>query len=246
MWCSLGCQSGGDGPLDGLLDAFTPQSPRQAAADAFNVFDADRRRRAVAAINASPFGGERPYVRMYRLLATDPDATVRASAAAALGDHGSPEDTDLLIPMLGDEVGFVRWQAARALQKVHDPAAIDALIEVVDNDDDADARAAAVYALGQYDSPSAFDAAVSGLLDPDFAVASNAEVTLQTLTGQDLGAEPADWLAWADGRRDRLFVDRRAYGYRPYQPTPGLLARAVFWRSEPELELREPQGMASP
>ncbi|MEM9790036.1 MAG: HEAT repeat domain-containing protein [Planctomycetota bacterium] len=243
---SVGCRGGGsDNVFGDLLEPLIPPTPGEAARDAFNVFDADKRRRAVALINASPFGGEDPYLRMYRLLLDDRDATVRAAVAAALGDHGTPEDADRLIPLLRDRDGFVRWQAARALQKLHNPDAIEPLIAVVTEDDDADARAAAAYALGQFDDPDAFDALVSALLDLDFGVVTNARDALTMMTGTDAGDDPADWLAWAEGRRGELFVDRLPYGYRPYVPAPAFGSRLAFWRKPAVVELREPVGLTS-
>jgi len=247
MLCSVGCQDGGSDTLFGdILEPFSMPTPGEAARDAFNVYDADRRRRAVALINASPFGDEDPYLRMYRLLMDDRDATVRASVAAALGKHGEPEDAQRLIRLLNDRDGFVRWQAARSLQKIHSPAAIDPLIEVATNDTDADARAAAAYALGQFDDPDAFDALVSALLDSDYGVASNARLSLSTMTGTDAGDDPADWLAWAEDRRGALFVNRRPYGYRPYAAPPSLVGRLAFWRKdERDVELVEPVGLTA-
>ncbi|MEM0914018.1 MAG: HEAT repeat domain-containing protein [Planctomycetota bacterium] len=242
---SVGCQGGSDTVFGDLLEPLIPPTPGEAARDAFNVFDADKRRRAVALINASPFGGEDPYLRMYRLLLDDRDATVRAAVAAALGDHGTPEDADRLIPLLRDRDGFVRWQAARALQKLHNPDAIEPLIAVVSDDDDADARAAAAYALGQFDSPDAFDVLVGALLDPDFAVVTNAQTALTTMTGTDEGDDPADWLVWAEDRRGDLFADREVYGYRPYEPPRGFFGRLAFWRAPTVYELREPVGLTT-
>jgi hypothetical protein len=244
--CSVGCQrGGGDNALTDLLEPFTMPTPGEAARDAFNVFDADRRRRAVSLIHASPFGGEDPYLRMYRLLLDDRDATVRASVAAALGEHGQAEDAARLIPLLRDGDGFVRWQAARALQKVHSPAAVDPLIEVATDDPDADARAAAAYALGQFDDPDAFDALVSALLDADYGVAANARTALAMMTGAELGDEPAAWLAWAEDRRGDLFAERQRYGYRPYVPPPSLVERLAFWRGDRgAAPLVEPVGLS--
>src|SRR5690606_5374227 len=78
-----GCSSSGDPDgtvLSDLLQGLAPPTPGQAARDAFNVYDADRRRNAIGLLAAAPFGGEAPYTRTYRLLVDDPDATVRGAA----------------------------------------------------------------------------------------------------------------------------------------------------------------------
>ena len=240
-----GCQSSGDGGtiLSDLVEPWTPPTPSEAARDAFNVYDADKRRRSVSLLAAAPFGGEEPYVRTYRLLMDDPDATVRAACIKALGMHGSVDDALLVIPGLRDEVSFVRWEAAQALQRIHHPGAVGPLMEVMKNDEDADVRMAAADALGQYARPAVFDALVGMLTDANYGVARSAASSLRTLTGQSFGEDPGEWLSWSRDRRAELFVGQRQYVYQPYDKPPGLLKSMRFWAEDESPQPQVPIGV---
>ncbi len=239
-----GCQVAPDSVFAPVLEPFVTPSPSAAARDAFNVYDPDKRARAVALINASPFGGEAPYVRMYRLLIDDRDATVRAACAMALGDHGEPRDAELVAPLLSDESSFVRWQAARALQKLHNPAVVDPLIDAATDDEDIDVRMDASFALGQYPEPAVFDALVSRLNDRDYGVVHAAHHSLHLLTGQEFEPDPIAWLTWSDENRRQLFEDQLPYGYWPYVKPRGLWDRVQFWKpAPPPAEPLPPTGL---
>ena len=241
-----GCESGSSPKqwFGGMIDSWNPPTPQQAVRDAFNVHDADKRREAIALLSAAPFGGEDPYLRTYRLLTDDPDATVRAACAQALGMHGTVEDVPRhLIPLLNDDAAFVRWEAAKALQRIHNPVAVGPLIERVQNDEDADVRMAAARALGQYPQRRVFDVLVGALSDRDFGVVSASHESLMTLTGQELPADSRDWLAWADAHRRELFDNRQRYTYQPYDPPPGLAEKVRFWEAPETVEPRVPTGL---
>ncbi len=252
----LGACSGNDDNtvLGDLLDTVAPPTPTEVALDLFDVYDADKRRRAVDLISASPFGGEPPYVQSYRLLlgqtqqgetiAPDEDPTVRAAAVAALGRHGDVSDALLIVTFLNDANAFVRWQSAKALQKIHEPAVVVPLMDAMANDPDADVRQAAAAALGQYAQPRVFDALVGALSDVNFGVVEAALDSLRQLTGQPMDQDPAGWLAWAESNRGSLFADQERYGYQPYREPPTLLQRARFWRSTPTAEPVSPVGLS--
>lgn len=241
-----GCGSDGssDGTiLSGVLDPLMPPSPGEAARDAFNVYDPDRRRAAIANLSAAHFGGEEPYLRTYRLLLDDPDPTVRAACVKALGMHGSVADAKLLIPQLSHEAAFVRWEAAQALQRIHDPAAVGALLTALKDDGDADVRMAAAEALGQYPEARVFDSLVGALVDRNYGVVQAAGQSLRTLTGQPYGHDPAPWVAWSNQHRNALFAGQRTYSYQPYTKPPGLLDKAQFWRDQDKAPRQIPAGI---
>ena len=235
--CGSGCSADKNSSL--LEDMFEPlflPTPQEAAVDLFNPLDADKQFRALSLISASPFGGEAPYVKAYRLMlgrteegqtiGPDEDPIVRAAAIKALGAHGTVEDAKLIARFLEEESSFfVRWEAAKALQRIHNPAAIGPLVGALSSDVDLDVRMAAATALGQYANRSVFDALVGALADHDFGVVDAAYQSLRTLTGNDYGKDGADWLGWADKYRRDLFVYRETYGFRPYRPPQTLLER---------------------
>ncbi|MDX1682205.1 MAG: HEAT repeat domain-containing protein [Phycisphaeraceae bacterium] len=240
----VGCNStGNDHFLATLIDS--PPTPQEAARDAFNVYDADVRRRSVNLIAASPFGHEPPYLRMYRLLSKDPDPTVRAAAVRALGMHGLPEDGEIVVAALEDDATFVRWEAAKALQRLHHPDAVEPLLDTLRTSDDPDVRMAVARALGQYPSPAVFNALVGALNDSEFGTVHAAHSSLTTLTGQQLGIDAQAWLAWADENRDGLFAQGVTYTYEPWVDPPGLLDKMQFWKKAEEPEPQVPRGLES-
>src|SRR5689334_6059915 len=106
----VGCQNAAR-DMKKTFSGLFPPSPGEAARMMFS-FDPDTRRQGVTWLAASKFGGEDVYVRSYRMLIDDPDATVRAAAAKALGAHGKVEDALLLVRRLKDPMPYVRWEAA--------------------------------------------------------------------------------------------------------------------------------------
>ena len=223
---------------EGVFGDERPPTPTQAVAMAFDRGDADERRKGIGWLAASSFGGEDEYMAIYRLFVDDPDPSVRAAAANALGMHGTPADAQLLIVLLADEDPLARWQAADALRKVHNPEAVAALIERLDAEveEDPDARAAAALALGQYPDRVVFDRLVTALEDRSFTVVNAARRSLVTLTGHDAGFDPRDWGAWSADNA-ALFTNASDYTYQTYQPTRGWFDRYItFWNNQSDSE----------
>lgn len=229
------------GPVAALIDKVTPASPREVAADAFDV-DPDVRRTSVAQLSASPFGGEEPYLRLYRLLVTDPDDTVRAACVKALGSHGTAEDADRILARLDDKAEMVRWEAAQALQKIHHDKAVDPLMKTLIDDEDADVRQAAALALGQYPERAVFNALVQALEDPQFVVAAAARQSLGTLTGYDFGTDISLWLTYAEEHPETMFEQQRRYTWVPFDKPPTFMDRVKFWEPDVKPTPRPPAG----
>ena len=221
----------------------TASSPGEAARQAFNTYDADARRESVNLLASASFGGEYPYVRLYRLLMDDPDATVRAACVQALGAHGQVEDVPLIMARLKDTAPFVRWVAATALQKIHNPVAAGPLIECLAHDDDADARTAAASSLGQYAQPRVFQALVGALDDRAYSVVLAASRSLYTLTGVDLGTDGRAWLEWSRQQGGGLFDKQRVYVWYPYDKPPTFIDKLIFWKPEEVVGPYPPRGL---
>ena len=243
--CGAGC-SGDGGPINELFGPMALPTPGQTAREAFNTYDPDIRRRSVTRLAAAPFGGQAPYLRLYRLLVDDPDATVRAACVKAIGMHGSVDDVKLIIAQLEDDDAFVRWESAKALERIHDPQAAGPLIQVLGEDPDADVRMAAAHALGQYAQTRVYHALIGVLEDSSFGVAQAARQSLHTLTGYDFGTEGGLWLMWAQQQGDKLFDQRQSYTWQPYVRPRGLVDKIMFWRSQDGHGPRVPKGMAAP
>ncbi len=224
-------------------------TPAEAAAWAGDPYDPDKRFRGTVLLSNAPWGGESVYLDLYRarlgaMPNTEPDAdpSVRAAAAFALGLHGSPDDAPTVAKLLSDNDRLVRITAVRALQRIHNPAVIPALIDrtwpgPVDGRQeqgdtrrpelDPDIRAEAADALGQYADDRVFQALVAALGDDRFAVEAAANRSLRTLTGQNFGSDRRKWLEW--GERDDRFAGRTAYIYPTFSRDRGWLEFLPFF-----------------
>lgn len=236
--------SGGGSPVAGLVEPFSSPSPAEVARQV-NAHDADTRRRSINRLATASWGGERPYLELYRLAVDDDDPTVRAACLRALGRHGEPEDVNRIIPYLEDEHKFVRWEAAKALQRLHDAEAIDPLLERLRDDEDADVRQAAANALAQYPRLRVFQGLVGALNDDDYGVVREAVRSLRTLTGQDLGEDGAAWLAWSEEKsEEEMFEGRSPYFYPQYEAPRRWWEPLAFWRSEEPAPPKQPKGLS--
>lgn len=192
---------------------------RDAALWASDQYDADKRARGTVLLANAPFGGADAYLSMYREYLTDPAPGVRAAAARGLGMHGSPEDVPRIVPLLADEQRSVRLDAVKALQRLHNPAAINPLIErtKVEVETDGDIRAGAATALGQYAEPRVVQALIAALDDDQFLVTRAAHESLQTLTGNlELPDDRKLWQQWVASKPEP-FANRQPYFYPVFQ-----------------------------
>lgn len=233
----------GKNMTDILPETWTAKSPGQTAREAFNVYDADLRRNSVNSLAAAPFGGEEPYLKTYRLLLDDPDPTVRAACAHALGLHGTVIDANRLIPRLQDETTFVRWEVAKALQRIHNEDAVQPLINTMKDDPDPDVRMSAAAALGQYPDRNVYGALIGALDDQNYSVALAANRSLRALTGQDFSADGAKWLTFAKENPKSVFQGQRQYTWMPYQKPRGWFDKMQVWKEPPPpVQPRVPTG----
>jgi hypothetical protein len=197
-----------------IIEAFTPTTPAMAAAWAADEYDADKRYRGMLLLANAPFGGERVYVEMYTKASADEDPAVRAAAIRGLALHGSPEHVPLILRQFDDENRTLRWECARALQRLHNREAIPALLTHMGEktEDESLVRAACADAMGQYAEPRVLDGLTAALGDRDLSVNDAALRSLRTLTGQDYGDDLREWVAWKKRTTD-LFAARRGYIY---------------------------------
>jgi HEAT repeat protein len=190
-------------------------SPREAAEWAADPYDADKRARGTTMLANAAYGGADAYLELYRKYTTDESEAVRAAAARGLAMHGSPSDVPLVLPLLKDPEKSVRLDAAKALQRLHNPVAIPALIDEMDpkKETEPDVRAAVASAMGQYADAKVMDVLIAALADDNYLVSFNAYQSLRTLTGNDdLPDERRPWVQWAAGHKEP-FAKQRPYYY---------------------------------
>lgn len=212
---------------DSLLDFLQGPSPQFVAQMATDPYDADRRYRGTVLLAGAVFAGEEKYMALFRLYTKDEDSAVRGAAARAVANHGTPEDATYIIPLLDDPDEMVRREAARGLQRLHNPAAIPHLIRKLSTtalsesdsrpEDDTQVRADAALALGQYASPTVVEALVTALDDPQLAVNRSTLESLRILTGQDLGYSRTEWTRWLRGQDVSPTTAQGVFIYPGYQ-----------------------------
>jgi len=233
------------GEPQSVFSIWSPPSPAEAAAWAADPYDADKRQRGLLLLANAPFGGEPVYVRVYQARLADEDANVRAAAARALALHGEPEDVEQLARLLTeDENSSVRRAAARALQRLHSPVAIGSLVEASDDrfESDAQVRAFAATALGQYTDPQVVNGLVAALRDRRLTVNHAALGSLRVLTGQDFGYDVREWLEWVN-ETDDLFAGGGTYVYPVFRRDPTIWELFLPWDSPPNEVAAKPAGM---
>lgn len=236
---------------DSLFAIFAGPSTGDAVEMALDEYDADNRYRGVTMISAAQFGAADSAIALYRDSLDDPDDAVRQASVRALGLHGDPEDIPALLGLFDSENRLVRAEVATALQRLHNPAAIPALIERTDPEIETDpqVRAQSARALGQYPERRVLQALISAVDDQSLTVNAAALEALATLTGQRLGLDPGAWLAWL-AETDRPFAAQGVYltrGFRrprhpvewlPFVPAPPTESPAppVGMVREPDLD----------
>ncbi len=234
-------------PGESIFEIWSPPTPAEAVAWAVDPYDAEKRYRGLLLLANAPFGGEPPYVEMYRLATTDEDPGVRAMAIRALAMHGSAPDATYAIDGLPSEDKLVRWESARALERFYAPEAVVPLLIRLDPEEEEDAqiRASAARALGQYAEPRVVQGLIRSLNDRDLVVNEQARYSLRTLTGQDFVFDARTWLNWTRGNDD-LFADRGTYEYPVFHRDETFGEMLMFWTSPPNEVQGRPIGAPAP
>ncbi len=224
-----------------------PVSPEQASLWMVDPTDPDNRRRGTVLISNSPFGGQDVYVSWYRdSVLEENDPLVKAVAISALGRHGNPDDAVRIAGSLVNDDAFqVRWEAAKALQRLHNAAVVPALIRTLRKDEEeSDIRVSAGIALGQYPQDRVFQALVAVLDSPYLSINEAARRALETLTGTDHGLEPEPWIRWYNGVKDP-FADQQEYLYPTYFREETFLEKLAFWTNKTYEQPAPPVGLES-
>ena len=240
-----GCETMGQDLNEAVL-AINPLKPAEAARRMMDPHDADHRRQGTVLISNAPFGGVEIYVTAYRdMVLNERDPIVKATAIRALGRHGDVEDAVRIAPHLAHESVQVRWEAAKALQRLHHPAVVTDLLRVLrDEAEHADVRIAAAIALGQYPEDRVFQGLIAALDARELALNRAAEESLQTLTGESLGLDSPAWMAWYNRTApEQAFARRGEYVYPTYQREDTFWEKLTFWSSRNYEQPGPPAGL---
>jgi hypothetical protein len=228
-----------------LSEVFFPKTtPTDAAILATDEYNAENRYRGTTMLSAAPFGGQPVYLELYVDGTDDDDPGVRAASIRALGRHGDPAHASYLIDALSDEDDGVRLAAARALQRVHTPRAVASLLRAIKESEEknADVRAAAADALGQYRLPVVVQALIAALADPRLVVNDRVSHALVVLTGQDFGLERSAWISWYNDTDD-LFEAAQIYTYPVFNREKQIVEYLPFVPPPPNENSSTPVGL---
>lgn len=230
-----GCSTIGD-DIDSFAGGLVAPSPREAAEMMIDPHDPDRRRRGTVLISNSPFGGGDKYLTYYRdMVRNERNPLALAAALTALGRHGQTDDAVLIAALLEHENIQARWEAAKALQRIHNPLVVPPLLKILAKDDEhSDARVAAAIALGQYPEDRVFQGLISALNVRELAINRAAHQSLNTLTDQSFGLNVSEWYQWYASTQDP-FADQKQFLFPTYQRDETWIERLTFW-SNPSFE----------
>jgi hypothetical protein len=220
--------------VKGLAKSLKPVTPPEAGRMMIDQYDANKRREGTILISNAPFGGAPPYLANYRdMVDHESDPIVKAVAIRALARHGEPADALRITPHLSHENFQVRWEAAKGLQRLHNPAVAGDLIRVLlDESEQADVRIAAAIALGQYPEDRVFHGLLSALDERELAVNAAAERSLNLLTSQSFDMDSLRWLNWYNSvGSSAAFSRQQEYLYPTYWRDETIWEKLAFWTS---------------
>ena len=155
--------------------------------------DAEVRRLAIHGL--AGFRATEGLARCRELLADDGVPSVRATAAAFLGEVPSPENAPVLVSALNDAEERVRAAACQALGKLHARGAVGNLLERLEDESET-VREEAIVALGKLRAKSAVPALAARLDEEDEVPISRIQEALTAIVGRNLGIDAAAWTGW--------------------------------------------------
>ncbi|NOY42229.1 MAG: HEAT repeat domain-containing protein [Planctomycetes bacterium] len=151
---------------------------------------------------------------------TEPDPLVRQAIQETIAEYSTPLAQNVLLAGLQDDDLDVRLACCRQLAGRSELAVINALRQVIEKDDQLDARLAAVDALGNIPSPESVSALAIALKDRDPAMQYAGVQSLKAISGQDLGNDVKVWREYAEGEQPQISpqisVTERIKQYSPF------------------------------
>jgi HEAT repeat protein len=124
---------------------------------------------------------------------TEPDPLIRGEIVKTLGEYAIDTAEPVLRAALQDPDADVRITACEAWAKRPNAQAAELLVGILKNDTEQDVRLAAARSLGQTKDQRAIVALGGVLGESDPAMQRRAVMSLQTITGKDLGNNVDRW-----------------------------------------------------
>merc|ERR1711965_729465 len=103
-----------------MTSSFLPPSGAQVGTWATDFTNPEEQQKGLVLLGTATWGGGEEYLKLYRTCIEGPwDPLVKAAAIRSLGIHGEPEDATLIAEQLTNEVEYIRLEAAKSLQRIH-------------------------------------------------------------------------------------------------------------------------------
>jgi HEAT repeat protein len=135
-----------------------------------------------------------------RAIRSEQDPMIRAEIIRTLGAYPCEQSDRILRAALSDTDPDVRIAACGAWGKREGKEAIEALRNALIHDTDSDVRLTAAQALAESRNPDAAKALEPALFDKDPALQYRAALSLQKITGKDLGGDVGRWQEYVEGK----------------------------------------------
>ncbi len=156
---------------------------------------------ASRASQSSPEERQRVSQQLAHSIRAEKDPLIRAEIVRALGGCSGSTADAVLKAALSDTEARVRIAACEAWGTRGDAAAVQLLSETLRSDVDADVRLAAAKALGNAKGPEAVAALGEALADADPAMQYRAVLSLERVTGKDMGNSVERWQQYVKGEQ---------------------------------------------
>jgi HEAT repeat protein len=160
------------------------------------------RKLSEASVSATAEEKQRISQQLVESIRIEKDPLIRVEIIRALGRYPGPAADAILKAALSDADTHVRVAACEAWGKRGDDQAVKLLSEALRSDVDADVRLAAAKALGETKTPEAVAALGEALNDADPAMQYRAVLSLEQVTGKDLGTDVNRWRQYLKGEHE--------------------------------------------
>ncbi|MBN1330403.1 MAG: HEAT repeat domain-containing protein [Candidatus Heimdallarchaeota archaeon] len=180
--------------------------------------DADEKIRSQAALSLGWIGDNEVIPHLIDSMQKDYSARVRANAALSLGQLNNKKAIPSLIVSLADEDAFVRGMVIYSLGLMKAEEATDALITVLENDIDREARMAAAEALFQIGDEKVIPVLIkSYIYDQEETVRNEAKHSLDILSKKLLISNIE---ALIEEEKSKVKIHQRLEAHREEIPKP--------------------------
>lgn len=138
------------------------------------------------------------YQQVQNIMESDPSPEMRRLCVLTAAKVATPDALTLIETGLKDDNLIVQMQACKALGDRNEPRAAQILATTIGSTSELDVKHAAIEAIAQHDGKTAVNSLRLVLDDLNPATTDLAINSLRTVTNEDYGTDPAEWIAQLD------------------------------------------------